>query len=189
MRLIISVILAAVAILPNNVIGSAISHNAKCHELFNRILSFKANFTQINPNSIQHGFVIMLKPGFLKWNYYPPTHISIVIKKKVITYYDKELKEYTYAPVNNAILDLLSNNISSIPNINCVNITSYANIETATIKDFNTNSIIKVTFNKIPIAITELSISSPSQQNTIIKFNNIITNQPISKKEFHVELN
>ncbi|QXK91643.1 outer membrane lipoprotein carrier protein LolA [Neoehrlichia mikurensis] len=175
---------------PYSVISSVVSHDTKCYELLNKILSFKADFTQINyDNSIQQGFVIMLKPGFLKWNYYPPTHISIVIKKKIITYYDKELKEYTYAPANNPIFDLLSNNVSNIINFNCINVVNYPNTQIATIKDLSTNSIIKVTFNKIPIAITKLSINYPSQQDITIKFDNIITNQFISKKEFHVELN
>ena len=152
---------------------------------FNAIHSFKAEFIQTNSinNATQYGIVMMKKPGLLKWDYYPPTPASIIIQGTTVSYYDKELEEYSYSIINNPIINFLSSNIQNTKDIIFVNISTVDNKKVITIQDQKTGSQADVIFNIHPIAIVGLNIANPDSI-TYIKFYNIQNNVTITETEF-----
>ncbi|AHC39553.1 LolA family protein [Ehrlichia muris] len=152
---------------------------------FNAIHSFKAEFIQTNSinNATQYGIVMMKKPGLLKWDYYPPTPASIIIQGTTVSYYDKELEEYSYSIINNPIINFLSSNIQNTKDIIFVNISTVDNKKVITIQDQKTGLQADVIFNIHPIAIVGLNIANPDSI-TYIKFYNIQNNVTITETEF-----
>uniref|UniRef100_UPI0030846FA7 Outer membrane lipoprotein carrier protein LolA n=1 Tax=Ehrlichia ruminantium (strain Gardel) TaxID=302409 RepID=UPI0030846FA7 len=152
---------------------------------FDAVRSFKAEFIQISStdNIPRYGQVLMRKPGLLKWNYYPPTPVSIIIKGKTISYYDRELEEYSYTTINSPIINLLSSDMKNISTIDFVNIDTVNNQKIVTLYDKKSESQAEVIFNINPITIVGLNISNPDS-TTSIQFYNISSNIPIDKAEF-----
>ncbi|KJV63422.1 MULTISPECIES: LolA family protein [Ehrlichia] len=152
---------------------------------FNAIHSFKAEFIQTNSinNATQYGMVMMKKPGLLKWDYYPPTPASIIIQGATVSYYDKELEEYSYSIINNPIINFLSSNIQNTKDIIFVNISTFDNKKVITIQDQKTQLQADVIFNIHPTAIVGLNIANPDSI-TYIKFYNIQNNVTITETEF-----
>ncbi|AAZ68877.1 LolA family protein [Ehrlichia canis] len=152
---------------------------------FNTIHSFKAEFVQTNSanNVAQYGTLIMKKPGLLKWDYYAPTPASIIIQGTTISYYDKELEEYSYAIVNNPIINLLSSDIKNIEDIIFTNISTVDNNKIITLQDKKTQILAAVVFNVNPITIVGLNIINPDS-TIYIKFYNIQNNITIEESEF-----
>ena len=152
---------------------------------FNAINSFKAEFVQTNSanNTVQYGIALMKKPGLLKWDYYPPIPISIIIKETIISYYDKELEEYSYSKINNPIIKSLSSDIKNIPNIEFLDINTVDNKKVVTIKDTETDMQADIIFNTDPISIVGLNIST-SDSTTYVQFYNIQNNIIIKESEF-----
>ncbi|AHX04258.1 outer membrane lipoprotein carrier protein LolA [Ehrlichia japonica] len=152
---------------------------------FNAIHSFKAEFIQTNSinNATQYGMVIMKKPGLLKWDYYPPTPASIIIQGTNVSYYDKELEEYSYSIINNPIINLLSSNIQNTKDIIFLNISTVDNKKIITIQDQKNQLQADVIFNIHPTEIVGLNIANPDSI-TYIKFYNIQNNITIAETEF-----
>ncbi|GAT76668.1 putative exported protein [Ehrlichia ruminantium] len=152
---------------------------------FDAVRSFKADFMQISSSEDipRYGYVLMKKPGLLKWDYYPPTPVSIVIKGTTISYYDRELEEYSYTIVNNPIIGLLSSDIKNISTIDFINIDTVNNQKIVTLHDKKSDLYAEVIFNTDPITIVGLNILNPDSK-TSIQFYNISSNIPIDKREF-----
>ncbi|ABD45426.1 outer membrane lipocarrier LolA family protein [Ehrlichia chaffeensis str. Heartland] len=152
---------------------------------FSAIHSFKAEFVQTSSanNDIQHGMVFMKKPGLLKWDYYPPTPASIIMHGRTISYYDKELEEYSYSIINNPIINLLSSDIKDIKDIIFLNTSTTDSKKVITIQDQKTALLADIIFNTNPITIVGLNIASPDSI-TYIKFYNIQNNITIKDTEF-----
>ena len=152
---------------------------------FNAIHSFKAEFIQTNSinNTAQYGMVLMKKPGLLKWDYYSPIPVSIIIQGTTVSYYDKELEEYSYSIINNPIINLLSSNIQNTKDIIFLNISTANDKKIITVQDQKTQLQADVIFNIHPIAIVGLNIANPDSI-TYIKFYNIKNNITITETEF-----
>ena len=152
---------------------------------FDAIRSFKAEFMQVSSvdNIPRYGQVLMTKPGLLKWNYYPPTPVSIVIKGTTISYYDKELEEYSYTTANNTIINLLISDMKNTSIIDFVRIETVNNQKVVTIHDKKSEVQAEIIFDMNPITIVKLNISNPDS-TTSIQFYNISNNIPIDKREF-----
>ncbi|CEI84776.1 outer membrane lipoprotein carrier protein LolA [Ehrlichia minasensis] len=158
---------------------------AEALSYFNAIHSLKAEFVQTSStnNVAQYGMVIMKKPGLLKWDYYPPTPASIIIQGTTISYYDKELEEYSYSIINNPIINLLSSDIKNTEDIIFTNISTVDNNKIITLQDKKTQTQAVVIFNVNPITIAGLNIINPDF-TIYIKFYNIQNNITIKKSEF-----
>ncbi|WDM85487.1 outer membrane lipoprotein carrier protein LolA [Ehrlichia sp. JZT12] len=152
---------------------------------FNAVKSFKAEFVQTNSanHTVQYGTVLMKKPGLLKWDYHPPTPISIIIRESIISYYDKEFEEYSYSTINNPIIRVLSSDIKHIENIEFININTIDNQKVVTIKYTKADIQADIIFNIDPISIIGFNISN-SDSVTYIQFYNIQNNTTIEDKEF-----
>ncbi|MGN7618776.1 MAG: LolA family protein [Ehrlichia sp.] len=153
-------------------------------QYFNAVHSFKAEFVQTNSTSsaVQYGIALMKKPGLLKWDYHPPIPISIIIREATISYYDKELEEYSYSIINNPIISILSTDIQHIENIEFLNINTIDNTKIVTVKYAKADIQADIIFSTDPISITGFNVSTPDS-TTYIQFYNIQNNIIIKETE------
>lgn len=68
-----------------------------------------ADFNQVSPNGeLSEGKFYLKRPGKMRWEYKPPTPILLVSNGKVITYYDSELDQVNYVPVDDTLAGFLA---------------------------------------------------------------------------------
>ena len=60
-----------------------------------------ADFTQVSPDgSLAEGKFYFERPGKMRWEYAPPTPILMVSSGSQLIYFDKELAQTTYIPMD-----------------------------------------------------------------------------------------
>ena len=80
----------------------------------NDIVTLKANFVQINQHgSLSNGELFIKKPGKFRWDY-KDLPILIVANGKSLIYYDKELEQANYVPMQDSIAAILTKKFSNI---------------------------------------------------------------------------
>ncbi|PZP84599.1 MAG: outer membrane lipoprotein carrier protein LolA, partial [Azospirillum brasilense] len=68
-----------------------------------------ADFSQVAANGeLSEGKFYLKRPGKMRWEYAPPTPILLVSNGKVITYYDAELDQVNYVPVDDTLAGFLA---------------------------------------------------------------------------------
>ncbi len=78
----------------------------------NTIDSLVADFEQIDPAGDRASGKLFLKPpGRMRWQYDPPTPILMVSNGDTITYYDYELDQKSFLPLNDSIAGLLARDV------------------------------------------------------------------------------
>ncbi len=93
---------------------------AQAETFLNSIKTMKANFQQVMPmqgtmpgGTVSEGVVYLKRPGQMKWVYTMPSAVEIFLEKNRVIYYDKELDQVTYAPLEHMLASLIAqDNIS-----------------------------------------------------------------------------
>lgn len=76
----------------------------------NRLSTITADFTQASPDgSLTEGKFYFERPGKMRWDYAPPTPILIVSSGSQLIYFDKELAQTTYIPMDSTPAGFLMN--------------------------------------------------------------------------------
>jgi len=69
-----------------------------------------ADFTQVSPDgSLTGGKFYFERPGKMRWEYAPPTPILIVSSGSQLIYFDKDLAQTTYIPMDSTPAGFLAN--------------------------------------------------------------------------------
>ncbi len=73
----------------------------RIEDYLNNIKTLKAHFIQLSPNgTTSEGMIYLLRPGFLKLEYDPPSPIQVIANGKFLIYFDKQLQQTSYIPLN-----------------------------------------------------------------------------------------
>ncbi len=68
-----------------------------------------ADFTQVAPDgSLSSGKFYLSRPGRMRWQYNPPTPILMIANGKEFVYYDYELQQVSYIPLDSALVGFLA---------------------------------------------------------------------------------
>lgn len=74
----------------------------------NGLTTVTAKFSQVAPDGSEaRGLFYMQRPGKMRWEYEPPTPILMVSNGDTLTYYDKELAQTTYIPLQDTLAAFL----------------------------------------------------------------------------------
>ena len=158
-----------------------------CNEILdhlNDIKSITTEFSEMiyyNDNTIlQHGNILVQKPGKMRIDYNEPRKISIFLKNDMITYYDHELDEVTKLKQHQRFLSFLSKtNIDlnkEFNNHEC-NIKGNKQILTLYYKEDEDDIKLQLIFLKYNLNIVNIYINNI--QKSTIKLYNTITNAKI----------
>lgn len=68
-----------------------------------------SNFTQIAPDgSLTTGKFFLRRPGKMRWQYNPPTPVLMIANGSEFVYYDYDLQQVTYVPLDSALIAFLA---------------------------------------------------------------------------------
>lgn len=68
-----------------------------------------SDFSQVAPDgTITSGKFYMKRPGKMRWQYNPPTPILIISDGKVLTYFDYDLEQVSYVPIDDSLVSFLA---------------------------------------------------------------------------------
>lgn len=81
---------------------------ARLESYLNSVKSLRSRFLQIAPNgAISRGTLLLKRPGRIKIEYDPPVPVLIVADGYWLTYFDKELGDPAYTPINDTLAGFL----------------------------------------------------------------------------------
>ncbi|MBY0431339.1 MAG: outer membrane lipoprotein carrier protein LolA, partial [Rhodospirillales bacterium] len=73
----------------------------RVEDYLNGITTLQARFLQASPNgATAEGTAYISRPGKMRLAYDPPSPILVVADGRMLVYYDSELKETSYAPLD-----------------------------------------------------------------------------------------
>jgi outer membrane lipoprotein-sorting protein len=68
-----------------------------------------ADFTQVAPDgSLASGTFYLQRPGKMRWQYNPPTPVLMIANGSQFVYYDYELEQVSYIPLDSALVGFLA---------------------------------------------------------------------------------
>lgn len=71
--------------------------------------TLQAQFTQVAPDgSTSSGAFYLKKPGKMRWQYAPPSPVLLVSDGKTLVFYDAEMEQVTYIPIDDTIASFLA---------------------------------------------------------------------------------
>ncbi len=77
---------------------------ARVEQYLSTLTTITADFSQVDANgNLAGGKFYMKRPGRMRWEYSPPTPILLVSDGKVMTYYDAELDQVNYIPLDDTL--------------------------------------------------------------------------------------
>ena len=76
----------------------------RLEKYLNGITTLTANFTQIAPDGgLAGGKFFLKRPGKMRWQYDPPTPVLMVASGSQMVYYDYELEQVSYIPLDSTL--------------------------------------------------------------------------------------
>lgn len=163
----------------------------KIEAYLNNIKTLVANFTQIAPDGSEaDGKFFLSRPGKIRWQYNPPNPTLIIFNNSLLTHYDYDLDQVSYASSEDNLSSILTKeNIVFGKDIVATNIDDRNNIINITVN--NPNKIddgeINLIFNKNPIEIRKIELTNSTGQLTSIFLNDMIFDQILDKELFIVK--
>lgn len=101
--------LAIFMLLPSWGFAQNEQHIQAIERYLNSITTLESAFVQTtSEGDVSTGMFYLSRPGNLRWEYDPPTPVSIIAKGSILTYYDKELEEVSHVGLGDTLAGLLT---------------------------------------------------------------------------------
>lgn len=136
-----------------------------------------ADFSQVAANGeLSEGKFYLKRPGKMRWEYAPPTPILLVSNGKVITYYDAELDQVNYVPVDDTLAGFLAQD-TIVLNSGPTKLTRFSSengVIRATVvqADKADEGSLTLEFTDAPLQLRQMVITDASGQRTQIQLQN-----------------
>lgn len=73
-----------------------------------RLTTIVSDFTQVAPDgALVNGKFFLKRPGKMRWQYNPPTPVLMVANGSELVYYDYELQQVSYIPLDSSLVSFL----------------------------------------------------------------------------------
>jgi|CXWL01.1.fsa_nt_gi outer membrane lipoprotein-sorting protein len=152
------------------------------------LTTITSEFTQVAPDgSLTSGKFFLERPGMMRWQYNPPTPILMVANGSQMVYYDYELEQISYIPLDSTLIGFLAQ--EKIRFDNSVGIISFEE-KTGTIrigisqKERPTDGQLILEFTDKPLLIRNMVVTDASGQMTTVSLNNANFGAKIDEKLF-----
>lgn len=161
----------------------------RVQDYLNGITTIAADFTQIAPTGDLTGGKFYLKrPGKMRWQYSPPTPILMVANGGQLVYYDYELEQLTYIPMDSTLGSFLAQEKIDLSD-QFVKITKFEENPgvirlTLTQRDKPEAGSLTLEFADTPLVIRNMVITDAGGQVTTVALNNARFGEPLDKKLF-----
>jgi outer membrane lipoprotein-sorting protein len=147
-----------------------------------------SDFTQVAPDgSLTSGKFFLERPGRMRWQYDPPTPILMVANGSQLVYYDYELEQLSYIPLDSTLIGFLAQD--KIRFDNSVGIFSFSeNAGTVRIgvaqRSHPDDGRLVLEFSDRPLLIRNMVVTDASGQVTTVSLNNARYGEKIDKNLF-----
>lgn len=147
-----------------------------------------SDFTQVAPDgSLTSGKFFLERPGKMRWQYNPPTPILMVANGSQLVYYDSELEQVSYIPLDSTLIGFLAQD--KIRFDNSVGIFSFSeNAGTVRIgvaqRDHPNDGRLVLEFSDRPLILRNMVVTDASGQVTTVSLNNARYGEKIDKNLF-----
>lgn len=148
----------------------------RIEDYLNALTTITADFTQVAPDgNLASGKFYLQRPGKMRWQYEPPTPILMVSNGSTITYFDRELAQTSYIPLDSTLAGFLARDkIALSGDITVKALEEKAGIIRLTF--FQTGKAdegsLMLEFSDHPLQIRNFVVTDSSGQVTTIALNN-----------------
>lgn len=155
----------------------------------NHIHTMVAKFTQVAPNGERStGTFYLSRPGKLRWEYDPPSPITIIAKGNVLTYYDKELEQVSYVSLDDTLANFLTRREINFADKD-ITITAFTkdNTDTAVTIAKSSNKdegSLTLVFDSKSNELQRMEVTDATGKETKIYFDTIVLDVPLDEKLF-----
>jgi len=158
---------------------------AAVEKALNGILTLEADFQQNNPDGTDaQGHFYMHRPQNLKFAYTRPKGHFILAKDGWLMLYDPDLKDYSYVEVDfSPAKFFLQKTISLTKGVVVTGYKTQTETVTLDLMDQERTAMVRLLLDKKSYLLLGWTVINGSQE-TVVKLQNIKTNQPINKAVF-----
>jgi len=135
-----------------------------------------ADFTQVAPDSsLSNGKFYLQRPGKMRWQYNPPTPILMVANGRELVFYDYELDQTSYIPLDGSLVSFLGR--EKITFDDDVGITEFSNEDGAISiavaqRKKPTEGKLKLEFSDKPLTLRNMIVTDAQGQVTVVALQN-----------------
>ena len=168
---------------------------AKQHQTIERVerylsglTTITADFTQIAPDgALTGGKFFLMRPGKMRWQYNPPTPILMVANGTELVYYDYELEQVSYIPLDSTLIGFMAQEVIRFDKT--VGIIALENKHdairiTLAQRDKPTEGELTLEFSDKPLLIRKMVVRDATNQVTTVSLNNATFGAKLDKKMF-----
>lgn len=148
-----------------------------------------ADFNQVSPDgSLATGKFYLKRPGKMRWQYNPPTPILLVSDGKTVTYYDAELDQINYVPLDSTLAAFLTQPVIKMDSkaTKLVDFKDKDGIVRATIiqRAKPDEGALTLEMTKNPIQLKQMQIADAAGSVTSIQLQNATFGPPLQDSLF-----
>jgi outer membrane lipoprotein-sorting protein len=153
------------------------------------ISSIVADFNQVSPDgSLATGKFYLKRPGKMRWQYNPPTPILLVSNGKTVTYFDAELDQVNYIPIDDTLAGFLTQKLIRLDSkaTMLVDFQKQGGVIRASViqRDKPDEGTLTLELNANPLQLKQLKISDATGGVTSVQFQNAAFGPVIDDKLF-----
>jgi outer membrane lipoprotein-sorting protein len=148
----------------------------RIEQYLTHLTTITADFTQVAPDgSLTNGKFFLQRPGKMRWQYNPPTPVLMVANGSELVFYDYELEQVSYIPLDGSLVSFLGR--EKITFGNDVGITKFSNeanairIEVAQ-RDKPTEGRLMLEFSDKPLTLRNMVVTDQAGQTTTVALQN-----------------
>ncbi len=147
-----------------------------------------SDFTQIAPDgSLTGGKFYMQRPGKMRWQYNPPTPVLMVTNGSEFVYYDYELEQVSYIPLDSTLLGFLAKKVIRFNDqVGIIELSEKPGVIRVTLAQVEKPSDGQLTleFSDKPLQIKNMVVRDATNQVTTVSLNNATFGQKLDKELF-----
>lgn len=165
---------------------------ARVEQYLSNLTTITADFSQTDANGgLSEGKFYLKRPGKMRWQYAPPTPILLVSDGKVIVYYDAELDQVNYVPMDETLAGFLAQPVIKL-NSETTKLTAFEaedGIIRATViqKEKPDEGGLTLEFTDTPLQLRQMVIRDAAGQQTFIQLQNAQYGQKLPDNLFKFE--
>ncbi len=150
---------------------------ARVEKYLSNLTTITADFSQTDAQGqLSEGKFYLKRPGKMRWQYSPPTPILLVSDGKVIVYYDAELDQVNYVPMDDTLAGFLGKPVIKFDS-DSTKLTAFdaePGVIRATIiqKSKPSEGALTLEFTDAPLQLRQMTIRDASGQQTNIQLQN-----------------
>ena len=147
-----------------------------------------ADFTQVAPDAtLTSGKFFLKRPGRMRWQYNPPTPVLMIANGSEFVYYDYELEQVTYVPLDSALVGFLAQKTIAFDDkvgiIHFEEENGAIRISMAQ-RDKPTEGQLMLEFSDKPLFIRNMVVTDASNQRTTVALSNAKFGVALDKRLF-----